>query len=91
MQDGDRPAQIQALSEPGWARRPRVEVEALRLVLFSEGPDGIDRHRGRRRNFGQGPAVGPPEPERAVGLPIDLITLLVYRAMVPATEQGEVR
>src|SRR5439155_25095828 len=35
--------------------------------------------------------VRSPKPERAVGLPIDLVPLLVDRAMVPATEQGEVR
>src|SRR3972149_149279 len=40
---------------------------------------------------GRGPAVRPPEPERAVGLPIDLVPLLVNRAVVPATEQREVR
>ena len=68
-----------------------MEAEPLRVVLRPEGPHRIGGHRGRRRHLGQGPAVRPPEPERAVGLPIDLVALLVNRAVVPATEQGEVR
>jgi len=91
MQDVDRPAQIQALSQPSRARRPRVEAESQRLVPRSEGLDRIGRDRNWRRNLGQGPAVGSPEPERAVGPSIDLVPLLVNRAVVPATEQGEVR
>ena len=91
MQDVDRPAQIQALAQPGRARRPRVEAEPLRVVLRAEGLDRIGGHRGRRRDLGQEPAVRPPELQRAVGLSIDLVALLVHRAVVPATEQGEVR
>jgi len=68
-----------------------MEAQPLRLVPRPEGPHRIDGHHGRRRDLGQGPAVRPPEPERAVGPPIDLIALLVDRAVVPATEQGEVR
>ena len=91
MQDADRPPQIQTLPQPARARRPRVETEPLRVVLFSEGLDWIGGHRRRRRDIGQGSAVRPPELERAVGLSIDMVALLVYRAMVPATEQREVR
>ena len=91
MQDVDRPPHIQALPQPGRARRPRVETEPLRVVSRPEGLDRIGRHRGWQRNLGQGPAVRPAEPEHAVGLPIDLVTLLVDCAVVPATEQGEVR
>ena len=91
MQDTDCPARIQTLPEPARARCPRVEAESQCLVPSSEGLDRIGGYRGRRRDLGQGPAVRPPEPERAVRLSIDLVTLLVYRAMVPATEQREVR
>ena len=91
MQDVDRPAQIQTLPQPARACRPRVKAEPLRVVLLSEGLDRIRRHRRGRRDIRQGPAVRPPEPERAVGLAIYLVALLVYRAMVPATEQREVR
>ena len=68
-----------------------MEAESLRVVLRPQGLDRIGGHRGRRRDLGQGPAVRPPEPKRAVGLSIDLIALLVDRAVVPATEQREVR
>jgi hypothetical protein len=91
MQDVDRPAHIQALAQPARARRPRVETEPLRIVPRPEGLNRIAGHHDWRRNLGQETAVRPPEPERAVGLPINLVALLVDRAVVPATEQGEVR
>src|SRR5213593_4589800 len=91
MQDVDRPAQVQALAQPARARRPRVESESLRVVSCAEGPGWILRHLLRRRDLGQRPAVRPPEREPAVGLSLDLIALLVDRAVVTATEQGEVR
>ena len=68
-----------------------MEPEPLRLVLGAEDRDRIGGHRRRRRDLGQEPAVGPPEPERAIRLAIDPITLLVDRPMVPATQQREVR
>jgi hypothetical protein len=60
-------------------------------VLSPEGLDRVGGYCGWEWNLGQGPAVRPPESKRAVGLSIDLIALLVHRAMVPATQQGEVR
>jgi hypothetical protein len=36
-------------------------------------------------------AVRPAELQRAVGLSLDLIALLVNRPMVPATEHGQIR
>ena len=68
-----------------------MEAEPLRVVPLSEGLDRIGGHRGRRWDIRQRSAVRPPELERAVGLSIDLVALLVYRAMVPATEEREVR
>ena len=91
MQDVDRPAQIQALPRPARTRRPRVQPEPLRLVARGERLDRIGGRGGRRGDLRQGPAVRRPEPERPVRLGIDLIAFLVHRAMVPATEQGEVR
>ena len=91
MQDTDRPAEIQALPQPPGARRPRVETEPLRVVPLSEGLDRIRGHRRRGRDIGQRPSVRPTELERAVGLSIHLVALLVHRAMVPATEEREVR
>ena len=85
MQDVDRPAEIQPFAQPERARRPRMELKPLRLVLQPEGPDGIGGHFGWRRDVGKRSAVRAPEPESSVGLSIDLIALLVNRAVVPAT------
>ena len=52
MQDVERVTQIQPLAQPRRARRPRVEVEPLRVVLCSERLDRIGGHRGWRRNVG---------------------------------------
>jgi len=52
MQDIERVAQIQALAQPGRARRPRVQAESLRVVLRAERLDRIVRHRGRAGTSG---------------------------------------
>ncbi len=91
MQDVDRPNEIELLPEPQRARRSRVKAEPLGLAPLPEDLDGITAHHDRRWDIGQEPAVRTPEPERAVGLSIDLVALLVDRAVVPATEQGEIR
>ena len=61
------------------------------IVLRSEGSHGIAGHPGRIRDLRQKPAVRPVEPKLAVGLSIDLIALLVDGAMVPPTEQSQIR
>ena len=91
MQDVDRPANIEALAQPAGHRRSRVNVKALRVVLRAENLDGVGGDRRRRWNCGQERAIRPPEAERPVGLSIDLISLLVNRAVVATTEQGEIR
>jgi len=68
-----------------------VEAEPLRVVPRPKGLDGIGGYRNGRRHLGQEPPVRTPEPELAVGLSIHLVALLVDRAVVPATEQREVR
>ena len=52
---------------------------------------GIGRCRGRRRDLGQQLTVRSAEAELAVGLSIELIAFFMDGAMVPATEQGEIR
>ena len=52
MQDVERVTQIQALAQPGRARRPRVQAEPLRVVLRAERLDRIGGPRGRGRNVG---------------------------------------
>jgi hypothetical protein len=91
MQDVDRPAHVQPLAQPAGARGPWVDVQPLRGVTGSKGVRRIGRHRGRRWNLGEQPAVRPPKPQRPVRLSIDLKAFLVDRSMVPATEQREVR
>jgi hypothetical protein len=85
MQDGERVAQIEALTQPGRARRPRVHAEPLRVVLCAERLDRIGGHRRRGRDVGKQLAVRSPELQRAVGLSLHLIALLVHRAVVTAT------
>jgi hypothetical protein len=91
MQDVERVAQIQALAQPGRARRARVQAEPLGVVLHAERLGRIGGHRGRGRDVGEQLAVRSPELQRAVGLSIDLVALLVHRAVMAATEQREVR
>ena len=91
MQYVDRIAHVQALPQPQWHRRVRVEGESIPFVPRSDGRHEIPKQLGRRRDLGDQPAVGAPELKLAVRLTPDLVALLVDRAMVPATEQREVR
>jgi hypothetical protein len=68
-----------------------METKPLHLMRRTERIDRIGGHRSWRRHLGQEPTVRSPETEDAVGLARDLVALLVHRAVVPATEQGEVR
>jgi hypothetical protein len=61
-------------------------MQALQVVLLPERVHGISEHRDGRRHLGQGPAVRPSEPERAVGQALDLIALFVNRAVVAMAE-----
>ncbi len=67
MQHVDRPAHVQALSQPPRACRPRMNPEPLCSVLRPQRPHRIGRHRRRRRHLGQQPAVRPAELQRPVG------------------------
>ena len=91
MQDIDRPAEIQALPEPAGARRARMEAKTKGVVMRAERRDGIAAHGSSRRHLGQRAAIRPLEPERPVGGTRDPVALLVHRAVMPATEQREVR
>ena len=91
VQDVDRQAYVQAFPQPTRHRRPRVDPKPLRLVPRSQDVDGIVRHAGRRRDVGELPSVRAPKFELAVGQSFHLISLFVNRAMVPATEQRQVR
>ncbi len=69
----------------------RVQVEPLRLVPCSEDLHGIAAHLRCRRDLGQQPAVRTAEAKLAVRLSIELVVLLVDGAVMPATEQREIR
>ena len=91
MQDIDRPTYVQALPQPARGRGSRVKTKPHRIVPRSEKVHGIVRHFRRRRHLGQHLSVRTAEPERAVDLTIELVALLVDGAVVPATEQSEIR
>jgi hypothetical protein len=68
-----------------------VQAKPLCLMLRAERLHGISGYFRRRWDLGQEPTVRATEAKLAVGLSVDLVALLVDAAMVPATEQGEVR
>jgi hypothetical protein len=68
-----------------------VHDQPYRVVPRSQDSKRIAGHLGSRRDFRQQSAVRTAELEFAVGLSIDLVALLVNGAMVPATEQGQIR
>ena len=63
----------------------------MRVVLGFESACRIRGHQRGGRNVRQEATVWPTELEGAAGVAIDLVTLLMDRAVVPATEQREVR
>jgi len=68
-----------------------MQDEPFRLVPRSDGFHGIVGHLVRKRDLGENPPVRAAEPKLAVRLSIKPVALLVDRAVVPATEQGEIR
>jgi len=68
-----------------------VQVKPVRLVPRSEDFNGIVGYLSRSRHVGESPAVRVAEPKLAVGLPIELVALLMDGAVVAATEHGEIR
>jgi hypothetical protein len=68
-----------------------MQVKAFGLVPRPEHMHSIAGDLRRWRHFGEKSAVRAPEPQHAVRLPIELVTLLVNGAVVAATEHGEIR
>jgi hypothetical protein len=91
MEDIDRPADIQVFPKPAGASCTRVNVETARGVVDPKRIDRIGGHRGLWRYLRQELAVRAPELERAVGTTLHSEAFLVKRAMMPATEESEVR
>ena len=68
-----------------------MDVEIAREMVRPERMDRIGRYPGRRWDFWQRSPVRPKELELTGGPSLHAEALLVDRAMVPATEQGEIR
>ena len=90
MQDADRVADIETLSQPARHRGPRVQVDPVCLVARTQRVHGIARYRGRRRDLRQDLTVRATEAKLAIGLSSELIAFFVNGAVMPATEQREV-
>jgi hypothetical protein len=91
MQDIDRPVDVQAFSAPPRPRGSVVDLESVPDVRGAEGLKRIGGHHRCGRDVGQHSPVRPPELQGAVGLSGDLIALFVHGAVMPPTEQGEIR
>jgi len=63
-----------------------MQPEPLRRVPRPEGRHRIRRQRRRRWDLGQRSAIRPSELERAVGQALELLALLVHRAVMAAAE-----
>ena len=91
MQDVDRVADVESLSEPAGLRRPCVDVNAFSGISFAKHGDGISRYRRQRRAFDQRRAVGAPEIEFTIRLSLHLKPFFMNRPVVPAAEHREIR
>ncbi len=69
----------------------RVQVESLRIVPRSEDLHGIAAHLRSRRDLGQKPPVRAAELKIAVRLSIEFVAFFMNGAVMPATEQREIR
>jgi hypothetical protein len=68
-----------------------MECQARVSVVSPKHTHRIGWHRESARHVRQDPTVGPSEPKLPVGESGDLIALFVDRAVVPATEEREIR
>src|SRR5438094_2835488 len=91
MQDVDRPADVQPLSQPAGHGRPSVQVKSLRLMPRSQHVEGISWQRSNSRNLGKKSPVRTAEAQLSVGVSLDLVALFVNRAVMPTTENSEIR
>ena len=68
-----------------------MQVDPVCLVARTQRVHGIARYRGRRRDLRHDLTVRATEAKLATRLSIELIAFFVDGAVVPATEQGEIR
>jgi len=92
VQDVDRPAEVEALAAPARAPPPCVDRQAARSIRRDQRPDRVGRHRRRRRDFEDRSAARRAEVERPVGVPLDLVALLVdgfpRQVFFPMADEG---
>ena len=86
MEHVDGVAHIERLAQPARHGGARVQAEAISLVLLLDDCHGIGGQIGCRRDIGNHPSIGPSELKRAVRLALELVALLMDRAVVAATE-----
>src|SRR6185503_3633456 len=72
-------------------KRGAIHVNARGRVLTPQCLACVRRNRWRLGHFRDQPAAGVAELQLAVGQSLDLETLLVDRAVMPSTQQDEVR
>ena len=68
-----------------------MQDEPIPIVSRPQELHCIARYFRRTRDLGQKSAIRATEPKLAVGLSLELVALLVNGAVVPTTEQGEIR
>ena len=91
MEHIDRVSHVQTLAKRPRHRRVRVQVQALRLVRRAQDTERIVRDPGRRWHLGQQLASRTAEPQLAVRFALDLDALFMHRAVVPATQDRQIR
>ena len=91
MQNVYRPPHVKPFAEPARSDRPSVENQSVCIVRIHERAHRILRHRRGDWDFGQQPTVRSVKPQRPIRIPFDRVTFFVDRAVVPATEQREIR
>jgi hypothetical protein len=91
MQDVDRPDHVEALALPTRHRGSRMQDQPRGIVACAEVIHGIGGDGRGRRDLGHELAVRAAELERTVRLSIKLVAFLMDRAVMTATQQGEIR
>ena len=67
-----------------------MDIDTSAEMLLAESPDSVRRHRLGCWDVRQQLAIRPSELQPAVHQPLDAITLLVNRAVMAATEHGQI-
>ena len=68
-----------------------MKVEPLRFMPRSQSVDGIGWQRNPRQNLGKKSPVRTAESQLSVGVSLDLVALFMNRAVMPTTEDSEIR